>query len=57
MNLVEAKLSVILDTYQQIVRSLLRRYDIESVKEEREKLMTEVYEALEAVQNLHANQM
>ena len=52
MNLTEAKLSVIIAIYQQMVSSLLRRYDIESDKEEREKLLTEVNEIVEFIQTL-----
>ena len=52
MNLVEARLSFLIEIYQVMVRSLFRRYDIESDKEEREKIMTEVHDIIEAVHNL-----
>ena len=50
MNLIEAKLTLILDAYQQLVRSLLRRFDIEGDAKERDKLITRVYHIIEAIE-------
>ena len=52
MNLLEAKYTIILDIYQNVVRSLLRRFDIESDVIERDKLITRVYTIIDAIQNL-----
>ena len=52
MNLLEAKYTIILDIYQQIMHSLLRRYDLEADAKERDKLITRVYTIIEAIQNL-----
>ena len=52
MNLLEAKYTIIMSIYQQLVNSLLRRFDIESDVKERDKLITRVYTIIEAIQNL-----
>ena len=52
MNLLEAKYTIILDIYQQIMHSLLRRYDLEADAKERDKLITRVYTIIDAIQNL-----
>ena len=52
MNLLEAKYTIILDIYQQLVHSLLRRYDLEADVKERDKLITRVYTIIDAIQNL-----
>ena len=52
MNLLEAKYTIILDIYQQMVRSLLRRYDLEADAKERDKLITRVGSIIEVIQNL-----
>ena len=52
MNLLEAKYTIILDIYQQMVRSLLRRYDLEADAKERDKLITRVGNIIEVIQNL-----
>ena len=52
MNLLEAKYTIIISVYQQLVNSLLRRYDLEADAKERDKLITRVYTIIDAIQNL-----
>ena len=52
MVTIEAKSLIILETFQKLVHSILKRFDIESDPKERDKLLTRVYNIIEAIQNL-----
>ena len=52
MNLLEGKITILLETYQKMIHSILKRFDIESDVKERDNLLTRVYKIIDDIQNL-----